>query len=409
MPAIGNEPVLNTIELAAQMERVGEHLQREAIAARARLQEVLSVFGRAVADPSPWQCRESSDREQLWFHPALPQAPLGDCPAVAPLDIPHAIVATDGSQITPSHHEVAYCSLVNVGRVAIEYGGKRLPLLDSTPQVYYRSEELNRGRPPGTSIDTMLALRRTQAELQELTQLALDWSRESVPAIALVDGALIHWGLDALPRDWQPQWLVPLLAQFDRLQQARIPLAGYISASRSSETIAYLRLGLCPFKTCECSIHCGDRQLYAAPCTPYSVSKEGPRSLGDVALWSARLAPYQRSPIWRSQAELLDLYGAHHHIHFCYLHVGSEVARVEFPAWVATDAALLDRALGAILTQVQRGMGYPVALAEAHHLAVVRGSERQFFFATLQREMQRLGLQEPSVSLKEANKRQGVA
>ncbi|MBD0327871.1 MAG: DNA double-strand break repair nuclease NurA, partial [Pyrinomonadaceae bacterium] len=113
-------------------------------------------------------------------------------------------------------------------------------------------------------------------------------------------------------------------------------------------------------------------------------------------------------PLWQSSASILDLYGDHQ-IFFCYAHVGAEVARIEMPAWVVADEELLETALQLVLTQVQKGYGYPVALAEAHNQAVVRGGDRTRFFALLEREMIRAGLQNVGTSYKEARKRGSIA
>ena len=128
----------------------------------------------------------------------------------------------------------------------------------------------------------------------------------------------------------------------------------------------------------------------------------------DAAIWTVLLEPGQRSPLWRSSAHILDLY-EDHRIYFCYVHVGTEVARVEFPAWVAEDSTLLDIALNLTLAQVQKGYGYPVALAEAHNQAVVRGGDRTRFFALLEQQMIRAGLKNVGTSYKEARKRGSIA
>jgi hypothetical protein len=96
-------------------------------------------------------------------------------------------------------------------------------------------------------------------------------------------------------------------------------------------------------------------------------------------------------------------------IYFCYLHVGTEVARVEVPRWVVADVDQGERALAMVLAQVQKGYGYPVALAEAHNQAVVRGGDRHRFFALLERELIRAGLKNVGVSAKEARKRGSIA
>jgi hypothetical protein len=120
------------------------------------------------------------------------------------------------------------------------------------------------------------------------------------------------------------------------------------------------------------------------------------------------LKPGQRSLIWKSAAKILEVYGDHA-VYFCYIHMGSEVARVEFPAWVAGDPALLDSALSLTMTQVQKGYGYPVALAEAHNQAVVRGGDRARFFAILEQQMIRAGLKNIGTSYKESRKRSSIA
>ncbi|MEZ4537385.1 MAG: DNA double-strand break repair nuclease NurA [Cyanobacteriota/Melainabacteria group bacterium] len=54
----------------------------------------------------------------------------------------YTVVAVDGSQIMPSHHEVHSCYLLNAGSALISYGEKHLPELESSPQLYHRPEDL---------------------------------------------------------------------------------------------------------------------------------------------------------------------------------------------------------------------------------------------------------------------------
>jgi hypothetical protein len=130
--------------------------------------------------------------------------------------------------------------------------------------------------------------------------------------------------------------------------------------------------------------------------------------LRDAAFWASLLKPGQRSPLYRSSARILDLYGDHR-VYFCYLHVGTEVARIEIPQWVAENSALLAQSLSLTLGQVHKGFGYPVALAEAHNLAVVRGGDRARFFALLEQQMIRVGLRNVGTSYKEARKRGSIS
>lgn len=216
----------------------------------------------------------------------------------------------------------------------------------------------------------------------------------------MVDGSLIYWFLESLPNEARDRILLPILEAWEQLRIARIPLVGYLSASRSGESLNFLRLQACTYEQRDCSTHCADRGDQA-PCQIFEPLK-------DATLWATQLEPGQRSPFWRSSAAILDLYGPHR-VYFCYLHVGTEIARIEVPAWVAEDPVLLDMALSLSLAQVQKGYGYPVALAEAHNQAVVRGGDRTRFFALLEQQMIRAGLQNVGISYKEARKRGSIA
>jgi hypothetical protein len=85
------------------------------------------------------------------------------------------------------------------------------------------------------------------------------------------------------------------------------------------------------------------------------------------------------------------------------------VARIEIPEWVAQNSSLLNQSLSLTLAQVYKGFGYPVALAEAHNQAVVRGGDRTRFFALLEQQMIRAGLRNVGTSYKEARKRGSIS
>jgi NurA-like 5'-3' nuclease len=103
----------------------------------------------------------------------------------------------------------------------------------------------------------------------------------------------------------------------------------------------------------------------------------------------------------------LRYYDDHQKILFFYLHVGSEVARLEVPRWVAEDAELLDRVHALAFDQAQKGLGYPITLQEAHNQAVVSREDRARFFALLSQRMAAAGVP-VAVSHKQLKKRAGV-
>lgn len=430
--------MLDLTKLARQMQGISHHLTQEAAATRNRIELANTFLNQAFQQQQEFVSRLQTWRDRLCFTAAEPIEPLNLRASIAIPPTAHTVLATDGSQIAPSHHEIAYCYLINIGRIVLPYGQNRFPLLDSLPEVFYRPEDLYVSRQWGIRTEEWMGYRRTVSEAIALAELGAmvkggamgkrdggDGGDEGVrkgreeatpplhpstlppphasshpPTLALTDGSLIYWFLEPLPTEARDRILIPILEAWEQLRAARIPLVGYLSASRSGESLNFLRLPACPYETPDCGKHCSD-QRDRLPCQVLEPLK-------DAKLWAMQLEPGQRSPFWRSSANILEQYGRHQ-IYFCYLHVGTEVARIEVPAWVMEDSKLLDLALSITLAQVQKGYGYPVSLAEAHNQAVVRGGDRARFFAFLEQEMIRAGLQNVGVSYKEARKRGSIA
>jgi NurA domain len=410
--------MLDLTKLAQQMQGISQHLTLEAVATRQRLERAQALMEQARLRQTELVEHQQTWRDRLIFTAAEPVEPLDTQIEVDVAPIAHTVIATDGSQIAPSHHEIAYCYLINVGRIVLHYGQSKLPLLDSLPEVFYQPEDLYISRQWGIRTEEWMGYRRTASEAIVLAELVTATANtpderppqskskvpsakpESSPTLAMVDGSLIYWFLEPMPTEARNLILTPILQAWDQMREARVPIVGYISASRSGEALNFLRLQSCPYLAPDCPTHCADKTT-RPPCQVLDPLK-------DTALWGKLLKPGQRSPLWQSSARILDLYGEHA-IHFCYVHVGSEIARVEVPAWVAQDQTLLNSALSLTLAQVQKGYGYPVALAEAHNQAVVRGGDRSRFFALLEQQMIRAGLRNVGTSYKETRKRGSIA
>ncbi|MEH2078424.1 MAG: DNA double-strand break repair nuclease NurA [Nostoc sp.] len=391
--------MLDLTKLARQMQGLSQHLTLEAAASRQRLELAQQHLKNAYESQQDLIDRQEKWRDRILFANATPIEPLETC-----IDIPvppkiHTVIATDGSQIAPNHHEIAYCYLLNIGRVVLHYGQNRHPLLDSLPEVFYRPEDLYMSRQWGIRTEEWMSFRRTASEATVLAELACAAKGEA-PALAMVDGSLIYWFLEQLPMDARDRILPPILEAWQQMRDAQIPLIGYLSASRSIETMNFLRLLACPHPVPDCKSHCPN-QLEKVPCKIFE-------QLRDTSVWATRLKPGQRSTLWRSNSPILELYGDQT-IYFCYVHVGTEIARIEVPAWVAENPTMLDQALGLMLAQVQKGYGYPVAIAEAHNQAVVKGGDRARFFALLEQQMIKAGLKNVGTSYKEARKRGSIA
>ncbi len=391
--------MLDLTKLANSMQGISQHLTTEAAASRQRMNLAQQLLIAAYAQQAKLVEKQKQWRDRILFNAATPVEPLNTCIDLPVAPLVHTVIATDGSQIAPSHHEIAYCYLLNIGRVMLHYGQNRHPLLDSLPEVFYRAEDLYVSRQWGIRTEEWMGYKRTASETVILAELAGS-APMSVPTLAMVDGSLIYWFLEQLPPDARDRILPPIIEAWDRLQEFNIPIMGYLSASRSGEALNFLRLQACIHENPDCISYCPN-QLEKLPCQVLEPLK-------DAALWTIALKPGQRSAFWRSSARITESYNAHV-IYFCYVHVGTEIARIELPAWVAEDSVLLEQSLGLMLAQVQKGYGYPVALAEAHNQAVVRGGDRASFFALLEQQMIKAGLQNVGISYKEARKRGSIA
>jgi hypothetical protein len=411
--------MLDLAKLTQQMQGMSQHLINEAIAAQKRLDIADNLWQKAQTSQAELIELQANWADQMLFKVAIPVEPLNIFPTIPAPPKTHTVIATDGSQISPSHHEIAYCYLINVGRVMLHYGQSKHPLLDSQPEIFYQPEDLYRSHQWGIKTEEWMSYKRGVAEARELAILGESWvefnqtniqanTGQSIPMLALADGGLIYWFLDTLPAVARDEILEPILQSWDLLRRLEIPIAGYLSASRSSESLSFLRLTACQYQEPNCQNYCphvvfanSDNLATKAPCQKFE-------PLRDAIFWSSILTPGQRSPLWKSSQRILEYYGEHT-VYFCYLHVGTEVARIDFPAWVALDENKLNAALGMILGQVQKGYGYPVVLAEAHNQAVIRGGDRTHFFNFLEQEMIKAGLQNIGTSYKETRKRGSIA
>jgi len=401
--------MLDLQKLMGQMQGMSDQLQKEAQQLTGKLDRAETLFHEAAVNQPTLTQKHQQYRDRFLFNCAVPIESLNQIQAIATtttsINTPHIVIATDGSQIAPSRHEIAYCYLINIGRVAIYYNSGVYPLLDNIPEVFYKSEDLYKARQWGIQTEQWMSFKRTVAETIALANLAIETRSQilsqEVPMLAFTDGALIHWEFDEIPAEVRSHLLPDILTAWEQLKDYHIPLAGYISAPRAAETTNFLRLQLCPFEEPNCHSYCSLKPLDNAPCSQLQPLRDG-------TLWSRLLKVGECSPLWKSHARILQEYGEHQ-IYFCYLHVGTEIARIEMPAWTALNPELRSQALQIILAQVQKGYGYPVALAEAHNQAVVTGSDRRRFFAILEQQMVKSGLRNVTTSYKESRKRSSIA
>lgn len=299
--------------------------------------------------------------------------------------LPYAALAVDGSQIYYDKHQGPPCYLINTGFVQLRYGlpGKSV-FVGSEPKLFTRQHDAE-----SFGSTDYVNMQREQYEFEIVLEQCkqMEHEIELEKAVCLFDGSLIFFHLDTKDIEVKEQFLDQYCHVLDQLYQKKILVAGYMSFPKCKELVNLCRLELAQF----------DDSLL----DKISVLNR----LTDADIAGLFLKPGMRSTIFASIAPITYLYPLHLKPYFCYVHVGKEIVRVEFPAWIAEDETLVDRVCGVAFDQAEKGRGYPVCLFEAHEQAVVKAADREFFYAML-RQMSIKQAQKYLISQKSSKKQQ---
>ena len=278
---------------------------------------------------------------------------LCDTIAISIPEHDYEIISVDGSQIYPDRHQGVSCYLINIGGVIFKYGAATPVELFSTPYVFTEGQE-------ELEVSTeMINGKRQELELQMGAQTVQEGQ------LLLFDGSLIFWHLEAKDPLLKQVFLPKYLASLYGLYQRKILTVSYISAPRSRELVNLIRLQLCNFD-------------------PSNAQAFKPiERLVDAAIGSFYIPKYHRSIVFKNHSKISQQYPDAVAPYFFYINVGTEMGRVEIPAWIALDEHKTNQVAGMVLDQCIKGRGYPVVIAEAHEQAVVKGPDREFFYHVL--------------------------
>jgi hypothetical protein len=394
--------MLDFNKLMQQIDQVGQESLSENFDEHETLLNAQEAYDEGVNKAEEFARKLEENQATVLWPLSLPMERFGNSYVVEQRREPLTVAAVDGSQIMPNHHEVHACYLLNVGVAVITYGNKQPPILESVPRLYHRPEDLyplvDRRR---LHIDELyISLERTVLELQTLLERSLEAQGRGVPVVALFDGSLISWSADKLPQSHQVSYNDRIVAALEAFRTNNIPVLGYLSNSRSADIVNALRVSLCPYEQSRCSQWCGHLNEEEFPC-----SRIWP--LSDRQVLNGRLDAGSRSCAFLSGSYATRALPPQQKICFAYLNTGYEIARVEFPHWLFGQSNGFKLALAAVLEQSKKGMGYPISLSEAHHLAVIRGQDRERFFDLITQHLVGLGVRRVRVSPKESKKRSG--
>lgn len=400
---------LDLSALSRQVRAMSGTLATEASDKWERLALALGRYLEASADYEVWAHAADLSRETAAWLLARPVEPLGAIHNLPPRPPDYALVATDGSQIDVERHGAVACYVINVGRVFLRYGARPAARLSSRPSLYYREEDLylSDGVRRIPVEGNYLSARRDVEEGLALADLAAEFLPGDLPCLAVQDGTLVRWTLAGAERFVQEHFLRPYLAYLDALRARAIPVASYISRPRAPEVAGTIRLMLCPDVDLAAGrgAKCAECSDAAAGRTPSCYVCQG---LTDAEILADMLGEGQRGPLFVSMSRInVESYGPHL-IHFFYLRVGREVARVEIPRWVAEDAAMVDLVHTLIYDQCAKGQGYPVALARAHEQAIVRAADRRAFLSIVEGSLLRAELPATASRKRESKERQAL-
>ncbi len=368
---------LDLTKVAAQVGRMVNGLKDAREKRQARLQYALGVIGNEAIELEKLKRKIAASRT-TWLVADLIDSLAGNY-KTSPTPDDFTVLATDGSHIDVDRHRSTRCYLINIGSAVIHYGTDPGAVLDSLPRLYSDDEELV-VRPSGLTNreqpieGTLLGIKRTVEECRQLSEIAAELPAGST-SLALLDGTLILWGLEAYPEFVTEALLADgflrYLEDIRKLNGDRqLALASYISLPRSTDVVNVLRVAICPHEPADCDVNC-----------PPGKTRDCDAVAGvqDRELFLNLLANGERSALFISPSRIQKHYGVHQ-VCFFYLRVDGEVARVEIPRWAAEDEGLLNLAHALILDQCRRGQGYPVVLSEAHEQAVVTTADKGEFW-----------------------------
>ena len=280
------------------------------------------------------------------------------------------------------------CHLINLGGCAITYGRDFGCRLFSEPALAVDDDDLYLRPPDGASGETLIAgsLLSALCTVREVERLAdfVDDLPADQPVLALLDGTLAFRDLQ---RGQYPRYVAQTLIgerlsrALARLRDASrdshpVAVAAYTSRPGTAEVAGAVRLMLCDQGDADCNRLCTARRSQSETC-------DAAAGFDNRELFELLLEPGHRSPLYYSShlaaRFALGLATGQEWSHFYYLNGGGEIARVEVPDWLAHDPELLALSHAMLVRQCELGLGYPVAISEAHEQAVITGHDREEF------------------------------
>jgi len=380
---------LDFLQVSQQVGQLGEKalqhqhdLQTRLGEARASLEECASE-----AESLRQKVQQVVQQHDQTLRCAIPAAELLNAhfpmpPAIAPV----TLIAADGSQIFADRHAEVEYGLVNTGAIWMRIGSAEAPVTSIRSRLIY-ADELE-----GMS-DERLSLQRDLAERARLLELA---SEAEPPVITLTDGPLEIWTTTLEESRVAGEFKKSLqiyLGVLQGLRELKSATAGYVDKPGADLVVRLLEVA-----------RAKESDL------PKIRTFRPLKGVTDTELYRLLLLPGERSAVFAIQARSAKPYQGELALHFFYLNVGRAehpyLARVEIPAWVAADPAMLDNLHGVLVKQAAMigARPYPYLLHRAHETAVVSLEDKDQVTQMIAQELRKHGVDVAGKSAKQYNK-----
>jgi hypothetical protein len=377
---------LDLSKLIAQIVDLAANIKSKEASMQANLDFALKTLYSSAVDLDGLK-RKVEASKTTWLVPGLNESPdLRQKEPTCPDDL--IVLGSDGSHIDVDRHRSAHCFLINIGTAKLRYGSNPDARLSNFPSLYFRDADVTINSDDGRRVPIegqLLGIKRSIEECRVLVEKASELE-SGLPVVMLLDGSLIFWRLaDQVYQDFVIHELLVngFLKYLDQLKDIsrsrQLAVASYISFPRSTDVVNLLRLAICPHEAVDCDRYCSGK-FSARDC-------EILNGLLDRDLFNRLLAPGERSALFNSRSSVVTKYYGANEVNFFYIRLEGEVARIEIPLWVAEDTGLVRLVHGAVLNQCRLGLGYPVALSEAHEQAVVSAADREQFWHMVEQVM----------------------
>ena len=292
--------------------------------------------------------------------------PLSDFFKITPQQTNYTILGVDGSQVYPDRHlSSTNLFLINTGYCMLEYKEQSKATLDSTPYVFQSTTLLDAKIPFSTDI---VDLKREEMEFELAFKKSLEIKNKKNPNnfACLYDGSLVFWHLETKTTAIKDIFLSKYLQQLNNFCEEKILIASLVSLPQNHEITNLFRTGL------------QGQQIYENLYSALDL-------FIDTSLLQIALPEFHRTALLSSPSKIADLYPEPLKPYFCYINAGKEIVRLEVPSWIAHTPESFNKVCQIVLDQCLKGYGYPVALAEAHEQAVIKGPDREFFYHLIYR------------------------